>query len=121
MGTQNQFSSNFLQETLEILTANGKTPADVSWVGEEDDRYCISWEQFMAIADFDYNNVEGGSDIATDIVVVGHDWWLERHDAEGAEWWEYKTLPRPKQEAKPFANLRASVPEMKWFSLRAVN
>jgi hypothetical protein len=25
--------------------------------------------------------------------IVGDDWWLERHEYDGAEWWEYKTKP----------------------------
>jgi hypothetical protein len=27
------------------------------------------------------------------IIVVGKDWWLERHEYDGSEWWEFKTMP----------------------------
>lgn len=28
-------------------------------------------------------------------MVVGDDWWLERHEYDGSEWWEFKRLPSP--------------------------
>ena len=40
--------------------------------------------------------------VALDLVVVGEGWWLERCDYEGAEWWEFKTLPIKSENISPF-------------------
>lgn len=33
--------------------------------------------------------------------IVGDNWWLERHEYDGAEWFEFKTLPqKPKIKEK---------------------
>ena len=29
-------------------------------------------------------------EVAEDLVVVGDNWWIERHEYDGNEWWEYK-------------------------------
>lgn len=89
---------NLLQETIEILTANQKTPDDVRWVGAVPtygDPYFGTWEQFEAMAGFDYDAGYGGNEVDSDLVVVGDDWWLERGENDGSEWWEFKTLPKP--------------------------
>lgn len=37
-----------------------------------------------------------------DLLVVGNNWWLERHNYDGSEWWEFKRLPtRPLSERRP--------------------
>lgn len=96
---------NLLQETIEILSEHNKTPYDVRWVGSIDGEYEITWLRFTQIANFEYDHGYGAQLIADDLVVVGDDWWLERHDYDGSEWWEYKELPIRKAETKPFAHL----------------
>jgi hypothetical protein len=98
---------NLLKETLEMLAENGKSPADVRWVGHRDFGYLTqirptpekmpygSWEEFVEFADFDYDNGYGGAQVSTRLVIVGDDWWLERGEYDGSEWWEFKTLPKP--------------------------
>jgi hypothetical protein len=40
-----------------------------------------------------------------DLVVVGIDWWLERHNGnEDSEWWEFKTLPK-RGNCRPFTEV----------------
>jgi hypothetical protein len=92
---------NLLKETIEDLTINGRVETEVVWVGNEE--YRCSWEQFAEVAkDENYDNGFGGANIATDLLVVGKDFWLERHEYDGSEWWEYKELPKmPTQEFKP--------------------
>ena len=85
--------ANLLQETLITLQQKNKTPADVLWVGSAFGTICISWKGFSKIADVDYDSGFGGQEIRSDLVVVGKNWWLERHEYDGSEWWEYKELP----------------------------
>lgn len=58
---------------------------DVAWVGSQDGEYAISWEEFKAIANFDYDSGYGIQEIARDLVVVFHagvtESWIERQKA----------------------------------------
>jgi len=59
---------------------------------------------FKELANCEYDSGYGALEVAKDLLVVGKDWWLERHEYEGLEWWEYKTMPaRPKNYRKPLA------------------
>ena len=82
---------NLLEETEEILELNNKSYKDVLWVGNAES--CISWQDFVKIANFEYDDGFGSQKIAEDLLVVGDNWWLERHEYDGSEWWEYKELP----------------------------
>lgn len=96
---------NLLEETLNDLKESDKTSEDVHWVGSRDGKYAISWQEFEKIADDEYYDGYGGQEVATDLVVVGDDWWLERHEYDGAEWWEYKTMPIRLEDAVPFSKV----------------
>lgn len=84
---------NFLDETLEVLANHDLSPKDIIWVGSRDGKYSISWDEFAAIANKDYDSGYGGNEVIDDLVVVGVGWWLERHEYDGSEWWEYKIIP----------------------------
>lgn len=101
---------NLLQETMHALGVYKKTPSDVLWVGiknlpelesiwpkwsEDVNILEMSWpwRDFVKIADFEYDNGYGGQEIHWGLVIVGKDWWLERHEYDGKEWWEFKMLP----------------------------
>jgi len=88
---------NLLQETLKVLRECGKTEKDIEWAGR--DNFYISFEVFKELANVKYNSGFGGTEVALDLVIVGKDWWLERTDYDGSEWWEFKTLPtKPQRE-----------------------
>ena len=87
--------SNLLTETLEILNENGKTVDDIKWIGTYTAE--ISIRTFLEYADQEYDNGYGTPEVNMSLVVVGDDWWLERGEYDGSEWWEFKTKPkRPK-------------------------
>lgn len=84
--------TNLLAETVGVLTAHGKTHADVRWVGSPDMRF--AWAYFAQLAEqTNYDAVYGRQEVARDLLVVGEDWWLERREYDGSEGWEYKQLP----------------------------
>lgn len=90
---------NFLEETLNVLTEHGKNEEDVLWIGRGFDEYSekkykTSWNDFRTKANFTYNNGYGIEKIPMDMVIVGSDFWLERHSYDGAEWWEFKSVPK---------------------------
>jgi hypothetical protein len=63
----------------------------------------MSFSDFKKIAsEIDYDNGYGVAQIALDLVVVAACWWLERREYDGAEWWEFATVPL--MSAKPIEN-----------------
>ncbi len=91
---------NLLKETISVITKHNHSESDVLWCGL-DGKY-FSWDQFEKISDVEYDNSFGTNEIPLDLLVVGKNWWLERHEYDGSEWWEHKTLPiRPKESFFP--------------------
>ena len=97
---------NLLEETKEKLAVCHKTPKDVLWVGTSDGSEAITWEEFAKIADFDYDDGYGLNEIRLDLVVVGKDWWLERYEYDGSEWWVYKEHPKLLKNHKELNKLK---------------
>jgi len=83
---------NLLEETKEVLRVWGKKTKDVEWVGTRETY--MTWEEFENIADYEYDSGYGGQEINDKLLVVGKDFWLERHEYDGSEWWEYKEQPQ---------------------------
>lgn len=84
---------NLLHETIAVLGYNGKLPEDVKWVGRRSTHSVCSWGEFASQSNIEYDNGYGWQEIPGDLVVVGSDWWLERAEYDGSEWWEYKKYP----------------------------
>lgn len=82
---------NFLEETIERLKDADKTPADVRWC--QLNGAWFTWDEFVSAATFEYDNGYGGNEIPLGLKIVGEDWWLERGEYDGSEWWEFKTMP----------------------------
>ena len=91
--------SNLLKETIDVLNDYELTFDDVLWIGCDD--YTISIEQFKELANNTYDKGYGAPKVAIDLKIVGKDWWLEREEYDGMEWWEFNTPPlKPKQNKK---------------------
>ncbi len=88
--------ANLLKETSEFLSERGKSADDVHWVQSrtsDGKEISFSWMQFVALANFDYDDGYGCTEVNQSLKVVGADWWLERGEYDGSEWWEFKTMP----------------------------
>lgn len=100
---------NLLDETKEILLNHGKHYEDIEFVvglsssSEEclrwgshsnDELARTTWDEFAAKANKNYDNGFGGTEVIEVTMIVGKDFWLERHEYDGSEWWEYKELPK---------------------------
>lgn len=83
---------NLYTETLRCLEENGKTIQDVLWIGNEKECF-TDLSLFHDITDTVYDDSYGWTEVKDNLLIVGKDWWLERHEYDGSEWWEYKTLP----------------------------
>lgn len=87
---------NLYEETLDILNENGKTENDVIWFGHvflDYDDWEYPRDKFKELLNYEYDEDFGLSEVDEYLYVVGDNWWLERHQYDGLEWWEYKTLP----------------------------
>ena len=117
---------NLLKETVSILEDNNKSLSDIEWIGTS--REYVDINKFIEIADTSYDDDYGSPKVAEDLLIVGNNWWLERHEYDGSEWWEYKELPT---KAEKFLDLKALTIEQAkkigfnvscgWESLRRIN
>lgn len=99
---------NLLSETMRALKEHDKSIKDVVWVGCED--FEIPIEDFVKLANTTYNDGYGSQEVAGDLIVCGDNFWLERGEYDGSEWWEYKEYPkRPKEIRKVGAVIGCSL------------
>lgn len=85
-----------LEETVVILDKMQKCITEILFVSYQDSdekEYFIHWNEFAELAQFSYDTGFGTREINPSLKVVGKDFWLERHEYDGSEWWEFKTLP----------------------------
>ncbi|MBR5486277.1 MAG: hypothetical protein IKV41_07190 [Oscillospiraceae bacterium] len=91
---------NLWEETISALEENGKTFEDVRWIGSVDAQ--ISIDDFKELSNVYYNSGHGVQEVAKDLVICGDDWWLEREECYGSQWWAFKKLPtKPNKFLKP--------------------
>ena len=107
--------SNLLIETERVLKLQGKTLSDVVWVGCTD--FQIPINRFVECANQEYDSGYGAPEVATDLLVVGSDFWLERHEYDGQEWWEYKELPEMPHETRNIRRVMGGI----WDTLELLN
>lgn len=82
---------NLWKETVAELDKHGKTVADIKFVQTKKGRI----ENFEALAKkINYYDGFGGQEIEPSLVIVGDNWWLERAEYDGAEWFEFKQQPK---------------------------
>ena len=85
--------ANLLKETKEILEQHNKTFDDVFFVGDEATHSKMTVKDFLEHANVEYNDGYGLEEINTKLILVGKDFWLERHEYDGSEWCENKSMP----------------------------
>ena len=103
--------SNLWEETIEFLKEKDKTFEDVLFIQGDD--FKVTKENFESVAKkTDYDSGFGAQHVATDLVLVGDDWWIERAEYDGSEWWEVR-----KQYMKNITNLHKGM----WDTLKELN
>lgn len=90
-------------ETMGVLSKNKKTFDDVIAIcGKE---FQITKDDFLKYSHTEYNNGFGACRVAKDLLIIGSDWWLERNENRGAEYWKFKRFPNYKN--LPFKKINA--------------
>ncbi|MFH6657111.1 hypothetical protein [Streptococcus suis] len=107
---------NLWEETIEVLKEHGKTFDGVRFIQGND--FKITKENFEKVAKkTNYDSGYGSANVATDLVVVGKNWWLERGEYDGAEWWNYKESPKQVNEVREIQQLSGRL----WPTLEELN
>lgn len=79
---------NFLLETSEYIYFNGLKISDITFIGSKDGEYECNWEDFIYIADFEYDNGYGLAEIPLDLVILFVDGTrMMRYEYDGRENW----------------------------------
>lgn len=109
--------TNLLKETEEILKQNDIEITDILWIGSSKDDFYIPLEHALELMNVEYHSGFGAPEIAEDLIVVGKNWWLERHEYDGSEWWEFKHMPTKPTESKTLNHVAGG----KWNTLNEIN
>lgn len=104
--------TNLWDETIDILKEHDKTFEDIRFIQGHD--FKITKENFEQVAK-KTNHYSGF--VATDLVVVGKNWWLERGEYDSFEWWEYKESPKQVNEVREISHLAGGL----WPTLEELN
>ena len=107
---------NLLVETLALLIEHNKSEKDILWVGCKE--FYTDWKNFKKLANTEYDNGFGSPSVAEDLIIVGKDFWLERHEYDGYEWWEYnKSIPIKPENRKELVALTVEQAESLGFKI----
>lgn len=107
---------NLWEETIGVLKEHDKTFDGVRFIQGND--FKITKENFEKVAKkTNYDGGYGSADVATDLVVVGKNWWLERGEYDGLEWWDYKESPKQVNEVREISQLSGGY----WPTLEELN
>ena len=109
-------STNLLTETVEFLERYDKTLDDVLYIQGDD--FEITRKNFETVArNTNYDSGYGAQHVPKDLVLVGEDWWIERYEYDGAEWWDFKSIPIEKDKVVPILYLDRGM----WDTLKEMN
>ena len=95
--------ANLLKETLDILKENNKRLSDILWFGT--DKFSIDGD-LLLLFDAEYDDGYSCNEVDLSLKVVGYDWWLERTEYDGSEWWEFKTMPTEPNKSQALISLQ---------------
>lgn len=112
---------NLWEETIRVLNLYKLSWEDIIFVcGNE---FQISKENFEEVAKVtNYDSGYGAPEVATDLKLVGDNFWLERWDYDGSEGWAYKKMPNASMPLKTVKRLSIyGTDYCGWKSLREVN
>lgn len=103
------YRRNLYNETLQVLNDHNKSFDDVLNVviiydddyQHNNEEYIIDKNDFIEIAKtINYDSGYGLPEINESLKILGKDWYMERREYDGSEWWEFKTMPILNQNAK---------------------
>lgn len=86
--------TNLYEEIRGNIEYHNKTLNDIKYISIEN--RAVDIDAFLETAkDIEYDAGYGGIEINGSLMIIGEDWWLERVEYDGSEWFTYKTYPVP--------------------------
>ena len=112
--------ANLLSETIDFLAKHNLTLDDVKIFCGND--FQITRENFIELAsEINYDSGYGTQIIACDLKLIGNNWWAERYEYDGSEWWEFKTFPTTNLPLQSVHSLCAHYIKQGWKTLAELN
>ena len=97
---------NLWEETINKLKDYGLTWDEVDFV-IIDGQCCITKENFEELArKTNYDAGYGTAEIRSDLMLIGWNWWFERREYDGMEWWELQTRPHIPNKFRKIKSLK---------------
>lgn len=85
---------NLYKEIINELKYHNKTIEDVKYISI--DTRAVDIDAFLEVAKItDYDAGYGGIEVNDTLMIIGEDWWFERDEYDGSEWFSYKEYPLP--------------------------
>lgn len=98
--------TNLLEETKEIMALNGQSPEDIIFIGSSCSNYSCTWEEFILLADQEYDSGFGNAEVAIDLIIAfRNSETMTRGEYDGKEWWNYNKKFVPPTETRPINQL----------------
>lgn len=97
---------NFLAETKRAINLSGHVPSDIVFIGSVDSGHACTWDEFLLLADFDYDCGFGAQEVPCDLIIAfsdGSTMW--RHEYDGSERWDYSVPFKMPEETLPIVRL----------------
>lgn len=85
--------TNLLQETVDFLSKFNKTLKDILYVTDGCNFKKVHEDDLRILLNEVYDNGYGCVEINPELKLVGKDFWLERYNYDGQEYWEFKKYP----------------------------
>lgn len=79
---------NLKDETLKFLKEHGRTIDEIVWIGNSNGY--IEVDEFLKLADFNYDDGYGRNEVRLDICIYGENFIMYRNVYDSSEWWEIK-------------------------------
>ncbi len=82
--------TNLLKETTDIMLQYKKNPFDIIFIGSEHSGHSCTWEEFVVLADQEYYEGYGCTEVAIDLIIIFNDGSkMGRAEYDGSEWWNF--------------------------------
>lgn len=97
---------NLLKETIDSIQQSLHLPEDIIFIGSENSGHSCTWDEFMVLANKEYDCGFGAQEVASDLIIVFKDGTkMSRHEYDGSESWYYSYPFKMPAEIKPINQL----------------
>lgn len=111
---------NLLEETKEAIEKARQCPENILFIGSPESGYECTWEEFLILANIEYENGYGNQEVATDLVIIFKNGdVMSRKEHDGKEWWDipFNFVEQKRIEKKPIKKLVGTL----WPDLEGLN